>query len=320
MATDTRLERLTDLLLLLLETTRPLSQREIIDRVPGYPTGDDAQRQAFERDKKLLRSEGVPLESITIDGDDQVGYRVDPKAYYLPDLDLTPAEQAALNLAVAGVHLGDPTGHRALSKLGVGQPSLPSRGLNAIVGLGDLDTLSALPVLFDASRRSASTTFVYRGETRHVDVAAIRFHGGFWYVVGWDHDRNEARTFRVDRIEGTPEVGASGSAAVPDGFDPAEAFAGKPWGFGSGGVVEVTVAVDAPEAARVETELGSEAVVERGENRQITVRLHVTDVEALVSWVLDLLDHAEVLEPPEVRAAVVQRLESFGALPIGGAP
>ena len=61
MATPDRLERVTDLLLVLLDTNRPLSLREIAERVPGYPDRHDARRQAFERDKKLLRDEGVPV-------------------------------------------------------------------------------------------------------------------------------------------------------------------------------------------------------------------------------------------------------------------
>jgi predicted DNA-binding transcriptional regulator YafY len=52
-------------------------------------------------------------------------------------------------------------------------------------------------------------------------------------------------------------------------------------------------------------------VVERTDDGGVVVRLVVTDVEALVSWALDLLDHAEVLRPDEVRAAVVARLEAF---------
>jgi predicted DNA-binding transcriptional regulator YafY len=41
------------------------------------------------------------------------------------------------------------------------------------------------------------------------------------------------------------------------------------------------------------------------------VRLAVTDQQALVTWVLGWLDHVEVLGPPEVRAAVIQRLTSM---------
>ena len=116
-----RLERVTDLLLVLLDAPRPLSLREIADRVPGYPDTHGARRQAFERDKRLLRDEGVPVLVVPIGGDEQLGYRVDPDSYYLPDLGLEAEEQAALNLAVAGVHLGEPIGRDALLKLGAGR-------------------------------------------------------------------------------------------------------------------------------------------------------------------------------------------------------
>ena len=210
MAQPDRLERVTDLLLVLLDASRPLSLREIADRVPGYPDGHDARRQAFERDKRLLRDEGVPVLAEPIDAEEQIGYRVDPDAYYLPDLGLEPDEQAALNLAVAGVHLGEPIGREALSKLGMGG-QWPRRGAPLpLVDLPLVDGLPALPVLFDAVRLGAVVAFSYRGEPRVVDVAGIRFRGGHWYVVGRDRDRGEARTFRVDRIDGLPDGGGPG--------------------------------------------------------------------------------------------------------------
>ena len=46
----------------------------------------------------------------------------------------------------------------------------------------------------------------------------------------------------------------------------------------------------------------------------------MTDTEALLSWVLDLLDHAEVLRPPEIREAMVARLEASGRLGRGRDP
>jgi predicted DNA-binding transcriptional regulator YafY len=311
MAQPDRLERVTDLLLVLLDASRPLSLREIAELVPGYPEGHDARRQAFERDKRLLRDEGVPVLTVAIDAEEQVGYRVDPDAYYLPDLGLEPDEQAALNLAVAGVHLGEPIGREALSKLGMGG-RWPRRGAPLpLVDLPLVDGLPALPVLFDAVRSGATVAFSYRGEPRSVDAAGIRFRGGHWYVVGRDRDRAEARTFRVDRIDGLPEVGVAGSSELPNGFDIDAAFDRDPWHFGSGDPIEVDVEVDPSEASRVVTELGPDAVVERTVGGGVVVRLVVTDVEALISWILDFLDHAEVLRPDEVRAAVVARLQAF---------
>ena len=305
-----RLERVTDLLLVLLDTPRPLSLRDIAYRVPGYPDNHAARRQAFERDKRLLRDEGVPVLVVPIGGEDQLGYRIDPAAYYLPDLGLEAEEQAALNLAVAGVHLGEPIGRQALLKLGATGDS-PWRDAPApLVDLPSFGGLPALPALFDAIRQAARVGFGYRGQPRRIDVAGLRFRKGHWYLVGFDRDKGEARTFRVDRIDGVPELGPPGSAEVPDEFDIDQAFARDPWQFGAGEEVAVEVAVDAAEAGRVVAELGPESVVERDDDGAVVVRLSVSDVGALVLWVLDLLDHAEVIGPPGVRSAVVERLRA----------
>jgi proteasome accessory factor B len=312
-----RLERVTDLLLVLLDAPRPLSLREIADRVPGYPTTHGARRQAFERDKRLLRDEGVPILVVPIEGDDQLGYRVDPDAYYLPDLGLDPEEQAALNLAVAGVHIGEPIGRDALSKLGAGGESLLERDAAPLVDLRSIDGLPALPLVFDAVRHHAVVKFVYRGEDRLVDVAGLRFRNGHWYLVGFDRDRNEPRTFRVDRFDGPPDVGESSSARLPDDFDVDQVFGRDPWRFGDTEEIEVEVLIDAAEAGRVAAELGSEAVVETHRDGSVVVSLSVTDVEACVLWTLDLLDHAEVLRPEIVRSAVIDRLEATVAASAG---
>src|SRR6267143_1931016 len=75
-----KLERLTNLLLVLLEAPRALTMREIVDQVEGYPEGEAACRQTFERDKRTLREEGVPLETVTVEerGQGVLGYRVRP--------------------------------------------------------------------------------------------------------------------------------------------------------------------------------------------------------------------------------------------------
>ncbi len=58
-----RLERVTDLVLVLLNTEQPLTLDAIALQVPGYPEEHSARRQAFERDKRLLRDEGIPVQT-----------------------------------------------------------------------------------------------------------------------------------------------------------------------------------------------------------------------------------------------------------------
>ncbi len=313
MARLDRLERVTDLLLVLLDAPRPLSLREIADRVPGYPPTHGARRQAFERDKRLLRDEGVPVLVVPIGGDDQLGYRVDPDSYYLPELGLAPDEQAALNLAVAGVHLGEPIGHEALLKLGTGTESPLRPAPPPLVDLASIDGLPALPLVFDAIRQRAQVRFGYRGEQRQVDVAGLRFRDGHWYLIGFDRDRGEARTFRIDRFDGPPEVGEPSSAQLPAAFDVEQAFGREPWQFGQGDELPVEILVDAAESGRVVAELGEEKVIEWRDDGSVVVGLSVSDIHACVLWVLDLLDHAEVLAPPSVRAVVIDHLTAVSS-------
>jgi predicted DNA-binding transcriptional regulator YafY len=264
-----RLERVTDLLLVLLDTSRPLSLREIADRVPGYPDTHGARRQAFERDKRLLRDEGIPgAWWCRSAGRISSGTGSTPTPTILPDLGLEPEEQAALNLAVAGVHLGQPIGHDALMKLGavrrIPAPAPPAPRWSIS---GRSTAWRRCPPCSTPSETVSGVEFDYRGERRHVDPAGLRFRHGFWYVVGLDRDRGEARTFRVDRIDGVPEVDAASSARLPDGFDVDLAFSREPWQFGEGEGVEVDVLVDRAEVGpghrRARRRLGDRATRRR---------------------------------------------------------
>jgi len=304
-----RLERLTDLVLVLLRDQRPKSLREIASEVPGYPAQEgEARRQAFERDKRTLRDGGIEVTTVPIDGPEQIGYVIRPEDYYLPDLELAPDEQAALNLAVAAVHLGDPSGRDALWRLGL--PA--SAGARPVA---DLPALPALPVLHDALRSHATVRFDYRGEQRRVDPALLRFHGGWWYLVGHDLERGAPRTFRVDRMEGDVSAGSPGSAVLPEGFDPDAALPDVPWRMGDGAPVTVEVLVDSTLAALVVDEVGDGARASRRPDGAVVLRLEVTNAAALRSWVLELGEHAEILGPGEVRADLVAWLEAVATPP-----
>lgn len=304
MASLDRLERLTDLVLLLLHSTAPRTLDEIARAVPGYPATLTARRQAFERDKRILRDEGIPVVTEPIDGPEQYGYRIDADAFYLPDLDLEADEQAALHLAVAGVHFGDPSGRDALAKLG-------ATGAADARPLAALAPPPALAMLFDAVRTRRELRFDYHGAPRVVSPAMLRFHGGRWYLMGWDHGRGAARTFRVDRIGGSLRVGSPESGVLPAPVD-AETFRATldPYREADEDDEFVLVRVDPVESPRVEAEVGARAVVERDADGSILLRLGVASFDALRSWVLGMLDHAEVVGPPSARDAMIRWLEA----------
>lgn len=300
-----RLERLTNLIAVLLDTRRPLTLEEIGDRVPGYPEEPASRRRQFERDKATLREIGVP---VSVEAphpfDQESGYRIHRRHYELPPLDLTADERVALHLAVTAVGLEDGEGGRALWKLGGAEGE-------AAPPLAALPSVPALPLLFDAYRRQAEVRFSYRGGPRRLWPFGIVFRNGHWYGVGHDPDRAATRAFRADRIEGEVDLGEAGGFERPPGFDPSSALRDEPWRFGDEQPVEARVRVRLPQAAWVTAEVGEEAVVERAADGSVVVRMGVTNRSAFRSYVLGLLDSAEVLGPPDLRAEMVAWLESM---------
>ena len=299
-----RLERVTDLVLVLLETQQPLTLDAIAHQVPGYPAEHAARRQAFERDKRLLRDEGIPVLTERLPGNEQYGYRIDRDEFYLPDLELEPDEQVALHLAVAGVHLGDPSGRDALLKLG-------ATGLGDVRPVASIVPTPALIDLFEAVRTKATAAFAYRtGRDRRVAPLGLWFRFGHWYLVAWDLDSTAVRTFRVDRIEGEVTRGEAGSAegVVPEGegaVDVEAALPDEPWDTEAADPVEMRILVDALEARRVADQVGEDKVVIRHDDGSIELVLGVSSFASIRSWVLGLADHATVLEPPECRDELV---------------
>ncbi|HUE06176.1 MAG TPA: WYL domain-containing protein [Acidimicrobiales bacterium] len=305
-----RLERVTDLVLVLLETQQPLTLDAIAHQVPGYPAEHAARRQAFERDKRLLRDEGIPVLTERLPGNEQYGYRIDRDQFYLPDLALEPDEQVALHLAVAGVHLGDPSGRDALLKLG-------ASGLGDVRPIASMVPTPALIDLFEAVRTKATAAFSYRtGRDRRVAPLGLWFRFGHWYLVAWDLDSNAVRTFRVDRIEGDVTRGEAGSAegVVPEGegaVDVEAALPDEPWDTEAADPVEMRILVDALEARRVADQVGEDKVVGRHDDGSVELVLGVSSFASIRSWVLGLADHATVLEPEAFRDELVEWLTAL---------
>jgi len=315
-----RVERLTNLLALLLETNEPLSLIEIAGELDGqYPDADQARRAAFERDKAALRSIGIPIETEIVAGGSFAGqtrYTIDRRSYELADLDLAPDEMRALQVAVAAVHTGTTSGQDAIWKLGgaLGDERPPVSAM--------IPDRPELPAIRTAVATRSSIEFTYRATRRTLDPWGLLLRGGFWYVIGHDHARDERRTFRVDRFEGGPEaiaVGEPGEFERPGSFDPRTAFPADPKqiGHATDDGVEAKILVDAARAGAIERELGADRVIERLADGSIVVSVPASNLPAFRSWVLGLLEHAEVLGPPRVRAHIVGWLAAFA--PVGPA-
>ncbi len=303
--TPDRRERLLNLLAALLETKRGLTRDEIVTNVSlGYPPVPESARKAFERDKASLRAMEVPVRE-DVQGNES-RYRVDPKEYYLPDLDLSDGELEALHVAVTAIGLGTGSGEGAgaLMKLG---------GLEGTGGMpvAELPLVDSLAPLFDASRHRAVVEFQYRGRGRRVEPWGLTSKFGRWYVVGRDLGAGEMRVFRADRIGDDLVATEPGAFTVPVDFRADAYLADQPWEYGSGRAVPVRIRIDAGHEADLASQVGPDAPIERADDGSVIVQLSVVNYHGLRSFVLGYLDHAEVLSPPEARTAVTDWLQAI---------
>jgi proteasome accessory factor B len=208
----TKTERLVNLVICLLATRTFVPKERLRATLEPYRacSSDEAFERMFERDKEELRQLGIPLEVGAVNAyfEDEIGYRIAPGEYALPELELEPDEAAALGLAArfwqqatlaqaassallklkaAGVEIGDP------SPAGI-EPRVRAEA-------------PAFEPLLEAVYERQIVRFPYRrsdgqSAVREVEPWTIDSWRGRWYLAGFDVDRDDARVFRLDRITG----------------------------------------------------------------------------------------------------------------------
>lgn len=308
-----KVDRLLNIVAALQASSAPLTAEEVRDRVPGYVgQSDETFRRTFERDKDDLRQLGVPIETVTVEHLEppRAGYRIRRDRYELEDPGLTPEELAALHLAATSVRLvGIPADEvdDALRKLG---------GLGVTTGDDELAAVAApaaLGVLFDAVLERRPVAFRYGDTERHLQPHRLQYERGRWYVSGHDVDRDAIRSFRLDRIEGAATPGE------PASFPPADDLPGvrlRPWEMGDEEVRVAQVLLDEVVAGPVLAEDPGLRVLEVRSDGSTVVELEVRNRVGLEDFVLSHLERAELLGPPELRSALIERLDTLMA----GAP
>ena len=299
-----KLERLLNLTAALLNASRPLSASELRARMAGAYSEDLAAfRRMFERDKADLRAIGVPIEVTTLYRLDPPvdGYRIPAGAYAGRDVRFEPDELAALHLATNLVRLEGGAG-AGLARLG-GAASAGAAG--EVEEVGELPFHDSLAKLVAAAIGRRAVSFPYRDAERHVEPWRLSFHRGHWYLVGWDVGQGTERTYRVDRVDGPVAELGPASRPVGEGPDPRTV---KPWEFGAGEPVDVRVLVDADQAAWACHRAGVDG--ERRPDGSVVLTLRVRDPAALRTFVVEFLEHAEVLGPDWMRDEIVAWLEA----------
>ncbi len=307
----TKFERLLNLAAVLDSANRPLTAQDIRSRLGTYSDNDVAFRRTFERDKEDLMAMGIPLQVVDNAGDDgrTPGYVLDRS---VTDPGFTPAELAALQVAAARLALRDDDAREVadlregLRKLG----GLRQGGAPATSAEIHIDHIVSR--IFAAITEGRAVDFVHRGTQRHLVPRRLVLRRGNWYVNGFDLDRGEPRTFRVDRIEGEVDLGEQ----VEGDLDrQAASLRLRPWEFGSAEPVAATIMIDAELVPLALTQDPELEVVQQRSDGSVVVELAVRNRAGLWGWLGSFLDRAELLAPAQLRSEWIERLSASLADP-----
>ncbi|GAA1057740.1 DNA-binding transcriptional regulator [Agromyces luteolus] len=200
-------------LLSLLQSHRHWTARELVDRL-------GVSERTLRRDVERLRELGYSIESTRgVAG----GYRL-AAGTGLPPLLLTDDEGVAIAVglrsqAAAGLRGAEHTTFSALAKIEQVLPPALRRRIGALQAVAapaggpgagpgtapsvDSDLLGLLALCCrDAERiRMSYTDATGAASTRSVEPHRLVPLGRRWYLLAWDRDRDDWRTFRLDRID-----------------------------------------------------------------------------------------------------------------------
>lgn len=192
-------ERLINLIAILSDTMRPLTQSEIVSTVPGYKAEvKSTSRRTFERDKDDLRKLGFDItQTPTPDG--EYGYRINKNNTFY-SVSLSGAQRNIVQCALAMYSPSEETSAKSLTKLGGANPE------NELENVISLSMPENVDSLFEYCSKSASISFNYRDETRRVRAKKLLAKSGYWYLECLDLDKNQIRNFRVDRLSNIVQI------------------------------------------------------------------------------------------------------------------
>jgi len=311
-------ERLLGLVVCLLSTSRYLTADQIRQAVPGYPEQDELFKRMFERDKEDLRDLGVPLETgLNHPFDDDPGYRIRQQDYELPELRLEADEAAVLGLAARVWQRAELAGAAAgaLLKLrAAGMDAADEQPAPQVIEprLGTPEP--AFGPLWEAVRDHRPVTFSYRAagrsepQRRELEPWGVVNRHGRWYVAGWDRGRDDTRVFRLGRIAGAVKFcGPPGSVTVPDGADVRELV--RDWDSAPAREHTAILRVRSGTGVGLRQHAVSVRADETGPPGWDLVTTRFADVGSFADYAASFGPDAVILDPPDLREAVIARLK-----------
>lgn len=305
-------------LLSLLQTPRDWTGTELADRL-------EVSTRTVRNDIERLRALGYPVHGTR---GAVGGYRLEAGAV-LPPLLLDDDEAIAVAVGLqsaAGGAIGgiEETSLRALAKLEQVLPKRLRRRVNALQAFTALvprderePTVDpkVLTLLAGACRDHERLRFAYQDREgaatrREAEPYHLVNWGRRWYLLAWDIDRADWRTFRVDRL--VPRL-PLGQRFVPRPLPDEDVAAYVARGVASAWRFRARIVVHAPAEAVAERIGRAVGTVEAIDDRTCILEAGANSVETMAVY-LGMLDaDFSVTEPPELVEHVRRLATRYGA-------
>lgn len=320
-----RTERLLDLIAYLLNSSEPVSWREIKNHFPeDYARGvEESNQRKFERDKAELISLGIPIDYKSGADVSKEGYIIREDKLFLREIEFNPAESSLLMLSANAVRDNSNFPYQAQLKSALYKiisvshvtPPPPELKISFPNGGKTGKWPNLVHQIREALERKKSVEIEYyafstRETTRRkVDPYGLILRRGNWTLVGWDHLRQGIRCFVLSRMNdvivnrrrpGSPDY------TIPGGFSLKPYQNQQPWELGIHEPVRVSVEISEHRLPELLPQLTR--AVSTDEN---CFDLEVTNRSGFVSWILELKTDARVLAPLEIRDEIQQTLRNL---------
>ncbi len=335
MAKDTeKLIRQLSLISFLMANGRPFSALEIKREVEGYSSmNDDAFARRFYADRAELDSLGISLQvEKPAEGFFEAElYALPPENYYLPPIEFTDGELAALRTALGLLDgefaYAEPL-RLALQQVSWGRPSPLEESDSTSIDVklapsgGGRELSQRLAKIETAISRRKTIEFSYYSmerdqvSDRKVDPYHLVFRNGQFYLIGHSHERDQVRVFRLSRIRAKVSYAtkAEHDFAPPEDFDRRDYASRADWQMGEiGGTGRVFLRERI--AWLVERDFGAYGNLRKPtkqdgvSGRGAIYETQYASPRQLISWVLGWRENAKLLEPEDLAREATRRLE-----------
>ncbi len=337
MAKDTeKLIRQLSLISFLMAQGRPASALEIKREVEGYSgMNDDAFARRFYADRAELESLGITLQ-VEKPGESMQGYESElyslpPENFYLDAIEFSDDELAALQTAL---HLLDgefayaePL-RLALQQVSWGRPSpltAPEQSAVEVRMTAKADgaeisqRLSKIETAISRRKRIEFTYYTIERdatEKRKVDPYHLVYRGGQFYLIGYAHERDAVRVFRLSRIRGKVAYAskAEHDFSPPEDFDRRDYASRSEWQLGET-LGTARIFLSDRIAWLVERDFGSYGRIAKATKsagapgKGVVFETEYASMRQMVAWAMHWRRNATVLEPGELADEVAERLD-----------